>query len=241
MAPKHRLGPAGFAQHVIQRGNNRSICFADESDYIAYAHWLKKFSLQFNVAIHAWVLMTTHVHLLCTPNSDNRGVSAMMQSLGRMYVRYFNHKYNRTGTLWEGRFNSSLVSSEEYLLAVYRYIELNPVRANMVLSPAEYKWSSYRINALGIKSMLCSPHPVYLSLGKTDFRRLKAYRTLFKNDVPQSVIEKIQTSSRKELALGSKKFKHHIEQLTGSTLKNETLGRPASNNRIAKPKYSDAQ
>ena len=210
MARKHRLGPAGFAQHVIQRGNNRSICFADESDYIAYAHWLKKFSLQFDVAIHAWVLMTNHVHLLCTPNSDNRGVSAMMQSLGRMYVRYFNHKYNRTGTLWEGRFNSSLVSSEEY------------------------KWSSYRINALGIKSMLCSPHPVYLSLGKTDFRRLKAYRTLFKNDVPQSVIDKIQTSSRKELALGSKKFKHHIEQLTGSTLKNETLGRPASNNRIAK-------
>lgn len=226
MARKRRLAPAGFAQHVIQRGNNRSICFACESDYIAYIHWLKKFSLQFDVSIHAWVLMTNHTHLLCTPKDDNRGVSAMMQSLGRMYVRYFNQKYKRTGTLWEGRFTSSLVDSEEYLLTVYRYIELNPVRAKMVLDPAEYKWSSYPINALGVKSTLCCAHRVYLSLGKTETERMKAYRALFETEISQTLIGNIQYCSKKELVLGNNKFKQQIENLTGIALKNEKLGRP---------------
>jgi putative transposase len=227
MARRIRIGPAGLAQHVIQRGNNRSICFAGESDYIAYIYWLKKFSLKFNVSIHAWVLMSNHSHLLCTPQDDNRGVSSMMQSLGRMYVRYFNQKYQRTGTLWEGRFRSSLVDSEEYLLSVYRYIELNPVRAGMVLNPADYKWSSYATNALGVKSTLCSAHPVYLSLGQTVALRTKAYRELFASKLPQTLINDIRRRSQKELVLGSSKFKRKIECLTGETLKNEKLGRPS--------------
>ncbi len=198
MARKPRLGPAGIAQHVIQRGNNRSVCFACESDYMAYIKWLKKFSVKFNVSIHAWVLMTNHVHLLCTPNLDNLGVSRMMQALGRMYVRYFNYKYERSGTLWEGRFHSSLVCSDEYLLTVYRYIELNPIRANMVLSPVEYKWSSYRINALGTVSTLCSPHDVYLALGKSENRRLKVYRDLFENELTDSVVKKYKQARERE-------------------------------------------
>ncbi|MDO6568574.1 transposase [Alteromonas sp. 1_MG-2023] len=214
MARKRRLAPPGFAQHVIQRGNNRAVCFANESDYFAYIYWLKKFSIQFNVSIHAWVLMTNHIHLLCTPQLDNHGLSTMMQSLGRMYVRYFNQKYKRTGTLWEGRFNSSLINSEEYLLTVYQYIELNPVRAAMVSTPCEYKWSSYAINALGVKSTLCTPHPLYLSLGQTVPLRLKAYRALFETEIPQALINNIQSCSKKELVLGNAKFKQEIEKLT---------------------------
>ena len=122
-----RICPIGIAQHVIQRGNNRQICFANEQDFFAYIGWLKEFSVKFEVNIHAWVLMTNHVHLLCTPCKEN-GVSQMMQALGRQYVRYFNHSYKRTGTLWEGRFKSCLVD-EVYLLHLYRYIELNPVRS----------------------------------------------------------------------------------------------------------------
>ena len=226
MARKPRLAPAGYPQHVIQRGNNRSICFNSESDYIAYISWLKKFSVKYNVSIHAWVLMTNHVHLLCTPDLDNLGVSKMMQALGRMYVRYFNHKYERSGTLWEGRFHSSLVSNDEYLLTVYRYIELNPVRANMVENPVEYKWSSYRINALGTPSSLCSPHPVYSNLGTSESKRLVAYRALFEEALPQAVVEKIQTNTRRGLVLGSDTFKQQIESLTGHRLKHEALGRP---------------
>ena len=226
MARKPRLAPAGYPQHVIQRGNNRSICFKCENDYIAYISWLKKFSAKFDVGIHAWVLMTNHVHLLCTPKLDNLGVSKMMQALGRMYVRYFNHKYERSGTWWEGRFHSSLVSNDEYLLTVYRYIELNPVRANMVEKPVEYKWSSYRINALGTPSSLHSPHPVYLNLGASESRRLAAYRALFDDELSETVINKIKSGTRRGLVLGSDTFKQQIESLTGHRLKHEALGRP---------------
>ncbi len=128
----------GVPQHVIQRGNNRQICFASEQDFSAYAHWLKKYSHKYQVDIHAWVFMTNHVHLLMTAH-ESYGVSKLMQALGRKYVQYFNHKYKRSGTLWEGRFRSCLVESEKYVLECYRYIELNPVRANMVEAPAQYK------------------------------------------------------------------------------------------------------
>ncbi|TKB03378.1 transposase [Alteromonas portus] len=239
MARKPRLAPAGYPQHVIQRGNNRSICFECESDYIAYISWLKKFSVKFDVGIHAWVLMTNHVHLLCTPKLDNLGVSKMMQALGRMYVRYFNHKYERSGTLWEGRFHSSLVSNDEYLLTVYRYIELNPVRANMVETPVEYKWSSYRINALGTASSLCSPHPVYLGLSASGSRRLAAYRALFEEKLPQAVIDKIQSGTRRGLVLGSDTFKQRIESLTGHRLKQEALGRPRQKSKQLTTKHSE--
>ncbi len=151
MARLARVAPVGVPQHIIQRGNNRQVCFAGEEDMKAYLHWLKEMSKKYQVDIHAWVLMTNHVHLLCTPWKEN-AVSQMMQSLGRLYVRYFNHTYQRSGTLWEGRFKSCLVQSERYLLELYRYIELNPVRADMVDKPSDYSWSSYAINALGVES-----------------------------------------------------------------------------------------
>ncbi|MEZ9593140.1 transposase, partial [Shewanella sp. 10N.261.52.F9] len=148
MSRKPRANPIGIPQHIIQRGNNRQACFTSEQDFIAYTAWLKDYAKKFQVEIHAWVFMTNHVHLLCTPR-ENNAISQMMQSLGRQYVRYFNYTYKRSGTLWEGRYKSCLVQAEDYLLQLYRYIELNPVRANMVDDPCKYQWSSYQVNALG--------------------------------------------------------------------------------------------
>jgi len=148
MARLPRLYVPGCAHHIIQRGNNRQACFFDDLDYAFYLDKLKEASKKYRVSIHAFVLMTNHVHLLATPN-DQYGISKMMQSLGRRYVGYVNATYQRTGTLWEGRYKSTLVDSEDYLLTVSRYIELNPVRADMVDHPAEYPWSSYRGNSMG--------------------------------------------------------------------------------------------
>lgn len=159
-----RIDAQGVAQHVIQRGNNRQLCFGGEEDFAAYAGWLKEYALKYQVEVHTWVFMTNHVHLLLT-SDEKLGISKLMQSLGRKYVQYFNFKYKRSGTLWEGRFRSCLVESEQYVLACYRYIELNPVRAGMVENPKNYKWSSYATNALGLQSNLCTPHPSYLGLG----------------------------------------------------------------------------
>ena len=226
MARCRRIGPKGVTQHIVQRGNNRKICFRCEQDFIVYASWLKQHSEKFNVAVHAWVFMTNHVHLLCTPLSENLGVSRMMQSLGRQYVRYFNDTYKQTGTLWEGRFKSSLVCTSSYLMNVYRYIELNPVRAKIVDEPSQYKWSSYRNNALGVLSALCTPHEIYLQLGATSTMRLNTYRSLFSVALSESLINEIRLSSNKELVLGSAEFKDKIEAMTGEKLRTGKMGRP---------------
>jgi len=212
-------------QHVIQRGNNRQVCFADEQDFTAYAGWLKGYSKKYQVDIHAWVLMTNHVHLLCTPRGQN-AVSHMMQSLGRHYVRYFNFSYKRTGTLWEGRFKSCLVQEETYLIQLYRYIELNPVRAGMVEQPSDYVWSSYPINALGKVSELCTPHAVYLALGKDANERQASYRELFKHHVDGKLLEDIRLAVNKGMALGSERFKTEIESLSGRRMTAKKMGRP---------------
>ena len=225
MARLPRFCPPGMAQHVIQRGNNRSVCFAADQDFSAYANWLQDYAAKFRVAVHAWVFMTNHVHLLVTPSTE-RGVSELMQALGRRYVQYFNYQYKRTGTLWEGRFKSSLVQSEHYLLQCYRYIELNPVRANMVEDPADYAWSSYRSNGLGVKMALCSPHEEYLNLGRTKRQRLDAYRSLFRAHVDVALTDQISTSVNKGLALGDDRFKDEVESLHGCRVRPAKMGRP---------------
>jgi putative transposase len=225
MARLPRFCPPGIPQHVIQRGNNRSICFVTEQDYAAFANWLKQYSKEFHVAIHAWVFLTNHVHLLVTPNSWE-GLSLMMQALGRHYVRYFNYRYRRTGTLWEGRFKSSLVQSEIYLLQCYRYIELNPVRANMIGDPAGYTWSSYRCNGLGVETELCTPHAEYIKLAKNKAERLQAYRNLFNTKIDGELLEQIRGSVNKGLALGNDRFKDEIEKLFGRRVKPANMGRP---------------
>ena len=225
MARLARVAPVGVPQHIIQRGNDRQACFAGEEDMKAYLNWLKEMSKKHKVDVHAWVLMTNHVHLLCTPQEKN-AVSRMMQSIGRMYVRYYNYTYQRSGTLWEGRYKSCLVQSERYLLEVYRYIELNPVRANMIAEPSDYSWSSYAINALGVESDLQAPHPEYIALGKTKAERLNNYRELFKAYVDIKLLEEIRTSINKGLALGNECFTTQIETLTNKRVTPRKPGRP---------------
>jgi putative transposase len=215
----------GIPQHIIQRGNNRQVCFFYEPDYIAYAAWLRDYSLKFEVDIHAWVFMTNHVHLLATPRKQG-AISKMTQSLGRMYVSYFNKTYSRTGTLWEGRYKSCLVDQDWYLFACYRYIELNPVTARMVSDPAEYFWSSYQANALGRASSLLTPHQQYLSLGKYDQDRQEAYRGLFRSHLNAEMVSDIRDAVNKGLVLGSGRFKDQIEENFNRRTRVLPRGRP---------------
>ena len=212
-----RLAIAGVAQHIIQRGNNRQICFSSEEDFITYSHWLSEYAKKFKVHIHAWVFMTNHVHLLATSTTNN-GISQMMQAIGRRYVRYFNDTYRRSGTLWEGRFKSCLINSSEYLLTCQRYIELNPVRANMVGHPADYKWSIYRFHAQQDENLSTNywrPHPLYIQLGKTQKQRSENYQSLFKGHIDETEIQHIRQTTQQNMALGNDRFKQQIEELTG--------------------------
>ncbi|MBF8269547.1 MAG: protein of unknown function DUF1568 [Gammaproteobacteria bacterium] len=219
-----RLNAIGLPQHIIQRGNNRQVCFSTDEDRAAYATWLLDYARKFAVHIHAWVFMTNHVHLLVTPWQGN-AVSRMMQSLGRYYVRYYNKAYRRSGTLWEGRFKSCLVESTEYLLQCYRYIELNPVRAGMVEDPSEYVWSSYRCNGLGIQSKLITPHETYLQLGKTKDERLENYRELFRYQLDGHIVKEIRESVNKGMVFGSERFKVEIESNLKRRVRSEKPGR----------------
>ncbi len=168
-----RIVRAGDVLHVIQRGNNRTACFADDDDRERYLKVLLRTSERARCAIHAYVLMSNHTHLLVTA-IEPRAPSRMMQSLGRSYVRYFNERHGRTGTLWEGRYRSSVIDSELYFFQCSRYIESNPVRAGMVSEPAAYRWSSFRSNADGEPDALVRRHPVYLALGRWGMERRAA-------------------------------------------------------------------
>ena len=225
MARLPRISPAGIPVHVIQRGNNRQACFVSNEDHAAYADWLKEYSQKYKVEIHAWVLMTNHVHLLCTPKREG-GISQMMQALGRRYVQYFNFEYRRSGTLWEGRFKSCLIQGERYLLEVYRYIELNPVRAEMVADPGKYHWSSYQVNGLGKISDLCTPHEEYLRLGKNEPERQRRYRKFLSHHVDGELLKEIRENTHRGMAVGNDRFKEELEAMTGRRLRSKKRGRP---------------
>lgn len=214
MARLPRLNFPGIPQHVVQRGNNREVCFFAEEDYAVYLDQLKKYTQKYHVAVHSYVLMTNHAHLLMTPETE-KGVSQVMQSLGRYYVRYINHTYDRTGTLWEGRYKSTLVDSDHYFFTVSRYIELNPVRAKMVKHPSAYPWSSYQRNALGKHIELITPHPLYTSLAKTDKTRQKRYQALFGDKISDDTLNEIRNAINRAWVLGDERFKRQIEKKTG--------------------------
>lgn len=214
MARLPRLYFPGCAQHLIQRGNNREACFYSEADYKAYLAFLREAANHYQVDVHAFVLMTNHVHLLATPN-DEHSISRMMQALGRKYVQHFNFAHRRTGTLWEGRYRSTLVDTENYLLSVYRYIELNPVRAGMASHASEYPWSSYRSNAMGKPIKLLTPHTLYLRLGNSEEERQEAYRSLFTALIPERDVAAIREATNKGWVLGNDRFKAHIQARTG--------------------------
>lgn len=210
MARLPRFSLPGQPQHVIQRGNNRSEAFCAEDDYRFYLDKLKSASKKHGCAIHAYVLMTNHVHLLMTPDSSD-GVGKTLQSLGRYYVQYFNHAYQRTGTLWEGRYRATLIDSDAYLLTCMRYIELNPVRAAMAAHPSEYPWCSYHHTALGQADPLVTPHRLYRALGRNAEERQGAYRRLFRARVPERTLEEIREATNKAWVLGNDRFKWRVE------------------------------
>lgn len=225
MPRKPRFNLVGIPQHVIQRGNNREACFYAEEDYQRYLDDLRESTVKFDCRIHAYVLMTNHVHLLVTPMAKY-GISQMMQALGRRYVYYVNKTYKRTGTLWEGRYKSSLIDSDRYLLTCMRYIELNPIRASMVNHPGEYKWSSYHANAQGDIEPLIESHPLYIELGTTAKVRLAAYRELFRHHINNDTLHEIRESLNHELVLGRSHFKDKIEEITKRQTRMGQPGRP---------------
>lgn len=217
MARRRRYFVAEVPLHIIQRGNNKQACFYTEGDYAFYLDNLREYSHRYDVAIHSFVLMTNHVHLLMTPSTDT-GASQLMQALGASFVQYINEVYRRSGTLWEGRFKASLVHSSRYLFTVSRYIELNPVRAGMVEHPAAYPWSSYRSNALGKKIRLLTPHPLYLALGETRVERCSQYRKLFSGRCMDMTDDQIREATNKGWVVGDNRFKAHIERQLGHAI-----------------------
>jgi len=225
MPRQPRLDIPGIAQHVIQRGNDRKPCFFRESDYLRYLQALRELSMREHCAVHAYVLMTNHVHLLITPSAKGR-VSRMMQSLGSRYVRYVNDRYHRTGTLWEGRYKASLVDSDSYLLCCYRYIELNPVRARMVAEPKDYRWSSYGANAFGARDPVIRAHPNYLALGEDTAMRHAAYRTLVNGAISEQDLQAIRLHLQRQHALGPDGFRASIEAQLGRRAGPARIGRP---------------
>jgi putative transposase len=172
-----------------------------------------------------WFVMTNHVHLLMTP-MVNHGISQLMQASGQRYVFYINKTYKRTGTLWEGRYKSSLIDSDHYLLTCMRYIELNPIRANMVNHPGDYKWSSYRINAQGENDPLIEYHPLYIDLGLSSEARQTTYRELFRHHMDNDTLHEIRDTLNHEVVLGRSYFKDKIEEITKRQTRLGKPGRP---------------
>lgn len=202
MARLPRLSAAGFPHHVIQRGNNRQTVFREDADYARYLGWLREIATAHGLLVHAYVLMPNHVHLLATPPTGD-ALSRVMQSLGRRYVRWFNDKYGRSGTLWEGRFRSTVIDADRYLLACSRYIELNPVRAGIADSPELYRWSSYAHHAGVLVDPLVTDHPLVWALGNTPFERQLAYRRLFEAELTPEFLRSLRWATNRGRALGA--------------------------------------
>lgn len=224
MPRKPRMYLPDFPYHVFQRGNNKQACFIETENYFYYLDLWKQASRRYGVSVHAYCLMTNHIHFLVTP-MDRTSISNTMKVVGSRYAQYINKKYNRTGTLWEGRHRSSLVQSDRYFLTCSRYIELNPVSANMVVKPEEYKWSSYASNALGERSWI-TPHEEYQRLGSNREARCSSYRALFDSYIDTSVEKLIRKATHYCHPLGDDRFKQTIESQHGIKIGQAKRGRP---------------
>jgi putative transposase len=225
MPRRARLVIPHVAVHIIQRGNNRAACFRIDGDYQIYLLHLRQLSAQLGCAVHAYCLMTNHVHLLLTPPSVDACV-ALMRNLGQRYVQYFNKRHGRTGTLWEGRFRSCVTESTRYVLACYRYIELNPVRAGLVPAPADYAWSSHRANAGRQTDASLSPHVEFAALGQVAESRSAAYLKFFERNVDPEVLRSIREATNGGYPLGSESFKASVAPVLKCRLEPARPGRP---------------
>jgi putative transposase len=214
--------------HIIQRGNNRARCFFADVDYLVYLDLLKRCAADAHCEVHAYVLMGNHVHLLVTPQT-RASPAALMKALGQRYSQYVNRRYRRTGSLWEGRYKSSLVDHARYLLVCHRYIELNPVRAQMVSHPSDYPWSSYRTNADGHPSELIKPHLVYSALGSHPAAREQAYRQLFEIPLADETVEQVRRAACGNFVLGDAGFAAVMAQSLGREVIPRASGRRTKN------------
>ena len=224
MPRRARMYVAGLPYHIVQRGNNREVCFIEPANYQFYLELWRQVVRRYVVAVHAYCLMTNHVHFLVTPQRDS-SISDTMKVVGSRYAQYMNLRYKRTGTLWEGRHRSSLVQSDRYLLRCYRYIELNPVRAGMVERPEEYRWSSYGMNAWGDPGWL-RPQAEYLKLGGTVDERCHAYRELFRHQLSAQDLHLIRKAAHYCQPVGDDRFRRQIEQRYGIKPGQMRRGRP---------------
>jgi len=225
MPRKQRFFLPNIPVHIVQRGHSRAPVFFERNDYFAYLSWLKQAANRYDCAVHAYVLMTNHVHILTTPQ-ESQGISRFMQYIGRHYVPFINQKYGSSGSIWDGRFKASLINSEQYLLICMRYIELNPVRASVTRVPSEYPWSSYHANALGEHDSRITPHPIYMRLGKTDDERLNVYRHLFETQLYVDDLASIRGAWQTGTPLGDDVFKQKIELKLKCKVGQDRRGRP---------------
>jgi putative transposase len=225
MPRRARIVAAGFPMHVILRGIDRSAVFFDEDDRRFFLDRLALTADEESVAVHAYVLMGNHVHLLMTGATD-QGVTRLMKRLGQRYVQRVNRRYGRTGGLFEGRFRSSLIEADRYLLACQRYIELNPVRAGIVAAPGDYRWSSYRANALGQADAVVTPHALYESLARSQKSRLAAYRRLFEDVLSEETLKRVRDCTNGGFVLGSPRMEQQIAAMLGRRVSRGAPGRP---------------
>jgi putative transposase len=226
MPRRSRIMLSGIPVHIVQRGNNRQQCFHRHEDQQFYLFHLARLLPRSKCALHAYCLMTNHVHLLVTPATPD-GCARLMKDIGQLYTQYVNRTYGRSGSLWEGRFRSCLVQAEDYLLACYRYIELNPVRAGLCSHPRAFEWSSYRANADGVPNPLVTPHAEYLRLGNGDQERMRTYRALFEAASHHARVDEIRIATNGNFALGGRAFTQAVSAAIGRRAERGTPGRPS--------------
>jgi putative transposase len=224
MARQNRLILPGVAVHITQRGNDRAACFRRDSDHMIYLVHLRELAEALGCSVHAYCLMSNHVHLLLTPSSA-RACSGLMKNLGQRYVQYFNRAHERTGALWEGRYHSCIVESPRYVLACYRYIELNPVRAGLVSHPRAYPWSSHAANVGFRSEKMLTPHPEFVALSEDAIRRRDVYRDLFDDAIETSLVGEIRSATQGGYPLGSDGFKATLALTAGRKIERQRVGR----------------
>jgi putative transposase len=226
MARLPRLVVPNQPHHVVQRGIDTQIIFRDEADHVAFLGWLREAAKQFRVAIHAYVLMPDRLHLLLTP-ADGDGLGRMMQWVGRHYVPYFNQKYHRTGTLWQGRYKAGIIESDQYFMMCSRFIELCPVLDGLVNSALDYRWSSCAHHVGMRADPVITDHASYWALGNTPFDREAVYKRLIEQTLHTDEITLLNDAAHKGWALGSEKYKKHLEKEINRRVSPAKRGRPS--------------
>jgi putative transposase len=237
MPRRARIVVAGLPFHILQRGNNRAACFVEQEDRASYLFQLRRHLRSTGILLHAYCLMTNHVHLLVTPVQAD-SCARLMKAVNQLHSQYMNRRYGRTGTLWEGRFKSCPIEAETYLLNCYRYIELNPVRAGIVDDPAAYPWSSYNTNAGDVRDEFLSPHEVFVALGDTATARRAIYIALLRDDRSDGPTQEIRKATSGNLALGSNAFARRLAALTGRRATPGRNGRPPQTTKAERTQLS---